>query len=187
MNWSTDHTLSEELASRAHAAARLGDEAGAKQLFEKAAEAESSALNSVKIDKSRTYGITAVSAASLWYKAENYARARQTITSALAKKNLPEFAAEQLRELRSSIDEAESIISRNVAWYRDKTFVPLATAVGLVCASVIVAVAVISEDALTGHVHFLLLFAQLVAVIGNMAAVVFPLLRKGRSRSQSDD
>ena len=68
MTWLEHHKESERFASDAEIASHQGDPALAQQLYAKAAQAEERALRDVVLDKSRTYGITAVSAVALYYK-----------------------------------------------------------------------------------------------------------------------
>jgi hypothetical protein len=99
MSWSVYHQESERAAEEAHAALRRGNVAQAKLLFIEAARAESNALESVASDKPRTIGITAISTASLWYKAGELLTSEQTAYKALAIPNIPAFAILELREL----------------------------------------------------------------------------------------
>jgi len=70
MSWATLHRTSEELASHAHNALRRGAVAEAESFFAQAAEGEEQALAQLVLaDKPRTFGIMAVSAVALWYKA----------------------------------------------------------------------------------------------------------------------
>ncbi|HME56926.1 MAG TPA: hypothetical protein VKF63_01200, partial [Terracidiphilus sp.] len=77
MTWIEFHTASEIAAIEAEEAYRSGDATNARLLYEKAAESEQKALVAVDSAKTRTKGITAVSAVALWYKAAAYKRAEQ--------------------------------------------------------------------------------------------------------------
>ena len=104
MSWLTHHQTSEAAASEAHAARRRGDEALATSLFADAAKAELLALKHLSVsEKPRTFGVTAVSAASLLYKAERQQEAEQLAHSMLGQAGLPDFATDQLREILQSI------------------------------------------------------------------------------------
>lgn len=103
MSWLSWHEISEVKAAGAHAAARGGDALLARQSFREAAEAESKALEELDVTKLRTYGITAVSATSLWFKAEELEEAERTALRFLSCENLPQFAVQQLRELVQSV------------------------------------------------------------------------------------
>ena len=102
MSWDDHHKKSERMAGDAEAAklqARLDD---ALRLYRCAAEEESAALDELDNSKPRTLGITAVSAAALWYKSRDPDRAEQIAHRWLAQP-LPMFAVEQLRELLQRI------------------------------------------------------------------------------------
>jgi hypothetical protein len=103
MSWLTHHQSSEIAASEAHAARRQGDEALATRLFAEAASEELLALKHINVvEKPRTFGVTAVSAAALLYKAELSREAEQFAHSILAQPGLPGFATDQLREILQS-------------------------------------------------------------------------------------
>jgi hypothetical protein len=107
MSWSHWHAESEKLASQAQLEARTGDLAAARSTYAKAADAEHKALLAVDESKQRTLGITAVSAASLWFKAGAFDRAAQVCYLMLGR-NLPTFALEQLKALVQAIWIEES-------------------------------------------------------------------------------
>jgi hypothetical protein len=83
MTWSDFHQRSEALASEAFLAVRAGQVDQATALYAQAAEAEERALHALEPSKVRTLGITAVSAASLWFKAREYQRAERLIFTML--------------------------------------------------------------------------------------------------------
>jgi hypothetical protein len=62
---------------------RQHDDLRAKKLFEQAAWAEANALDAVSPTKARTFGVTAVSAVSPWYKSENLEEAARLAHQAL--------------------------------------------------------------------------------------------------------
>lgn len=104
MTWADHHKASEAAAAEAHAARRAGQEENAKILFAKAAVEEVTALRCIKVEeKPRTYGITAVSAVALSYKAGELLQAERLAHSILAAEALPAFAVDQLRELLQTI------------------------------------------------------------------------------------
>jgi len=103
MTWLTYHRQSETLAQQAHESLRAGDKDGANQLFTQAAELERQALDSLDRSKTQTRGITAVSAAALWYKAGEFDRACQLAYSQLSDGALAEFARFQLEELVQTV------------------------------------------------------------------------------------
>ena len=115
MSWLTHHQTSEEAASEAHAARRSGDEALAVSLFAAAAKAELLALKDLNLEeKPRTFGVTAVSAAALLYKAEQRREAEQLAHSMLGQPGLPDFATDQLREILQSIWNEQAQASAGV-------------------------------------------------------------------------
>jgi hypothetical protein len=103
MTWLTFHRESETLAQNAHESLRAGDKDGARRLFSQAAELERQALDSLAPGKSKTRGITAVSAAALLYKADEFEQACQLAYSQLRDNALAEFARFQLEELVQTI------------------------------------------------------------------------------------
>ncbi|MCA8232437.1 hypothetical protein [Burkholderia vietnamiensis] len=103
MDWLTLHKESEAFAREAHEALRNGDTPVAKANFRKAAEVEARALECLDVSKVRTRGITAVSAASLWYKADGFNEACALAYQQLGIGGLPDFAIEQLEDLIQSV------------------------------------------------------------------------------------
>ncbi len=103
MSWIEHHTQSELFAAEAEVALRRGDADRARELYGKAAEAETSALQDLDTGKSRTFGISAVSAVSLWYKGKNLEQAQTVAYKWLASSLLPSFAVEQLKGLLQAI------------------------------------------------------------------------------------
>jgi hypothetical protein len=90
------------MAGEAEAAKLQGRPDDALRLYRCAAEEESVALDEVDKSKPRTLGVTAVSAAALWYKSRDPERAEQVAHTWLAHP-LPVFAVEQLRDLLQRI------------------------------------------------------------------------------------
>jgi hypothetical protein len=103
MAWADLHSQSANLASEAEAALRQGDVEKARLLYAQAAEAEARGLEQLDVSKKRTLGISAVSAASLWYKAAHYVEAQQLVYKWLSSGVLPDFAEEQLQGLLQAI------------------------------------------------------------------------------------
>jgi hypothetical protein len=99
MTWADHHTQSARLAAEAELAVRQGAIAQAVDLYRLAAEAEARALAILDPTKTRTLGITAVSAVALCYKAHDYPQAERLTHTGLASNLLPPLAIEQLREL----------------------------------------------------------------------------------------
>ena len=103
MSWAECHRRSEHLAAEAETAVRRGERDRGIVLYAQAAEAEVQGLSELDPSKTRTLGISAVSAVSLWYKARNYEQAEAVAYHWLATGLLPEFATEQLQILLQSI------------------------------------------------------------------------------------
>jgi hypothetical protein len=103
MSWSMHHTESERYASQAEAALREGNSDRAAELYAQAAQADERALNDLDKGKKRTLGITAVSAASLWYKARDFRKAENVAYQWLSSQLLPPFAIDQLQDLLQTI------------------------------------------------------------------------------------
>ena len=111
MTWLEHHEQSERFASDAQIASHHGDRALAQQLYANAAKAEEQALREVDPAKSRTYGITAVSAVALRYKAGQNAAAGALAQRCLASDTLPGFARRQLDDLQDAINQAVRNVS----------------------------------------------------------------------------
>jgi hypothetical protein len=99
MSWAASHGDSEKFASAAHEALRLRDSGRADELFKRAAQAESAALEAIGPDKPRTLGVTAVSAVALWYKAGMLEQAALLAHKASTLDGMPAFALHDLREI----------------------------------------------------------------------------------------
>src|SRR5262245_39183158 len=103
MTWSEHHALSEKLAAQAEAAALQGDSTRARELYREAGREESQALRALDSSKSRTLGVSVVSAASLLYKAQDFSEAEALIHRYMADYTLPLFASDELRGILQSI------------------------------------------------------------------------------------
>jgi len=68
-----------------------------------AAEAEVAALQALDISKSRTLGITVVSASALWFKGQEFGKSKRLAYRWLATETLPEFAIDELEEILREI------------------------------------------------------------------------------------
>lgn len=100
MTWIDHHQRSERAAAAAHEALRAGSEAVARAQFADAAAEEAMALSFLDpAEQARTFGITAVSAVALAFKAGRYADAERWACETLARASVPPFARLQLREL----------------------------------------------------------------------------------------
>jgi hypothetical protein len=103
MTWAELHGESERLAIEAQTALRARNTEQAIQRYKQAAEAERRALDQLDVSKTRTRGITAVSAVALWFKAHEYLLAEQLAYAMLADPHIPEFARDDLRNLVQAI------------------------------------------------------------------------------------
>ena len=99
MSWIEHHENSERLASQAQVVAQEGRWDEARALYARAADVEESAIADLDRSKVHTLGISAVSAASLHYKANELARAGAVAARWLRFEGLPAFARDQLRLL----------------------------------------------------------------------------------------
>ena len=99
MSWLEHHTRSEEYVSQAEESYRQHDNDQSAALYRLAAEAEINALEDLALNKMRTIGITAVSAVSLYYKAQEFLQAKRLAHKWLSTELLPPFAIEELEEL----------------------------------------------------------------------------------------
>jgi len=108
MTWADYHSESERLATEAELAFRSGNIERGVELYRRAAEAETKALDELPSDKPRTIGITAVSAVALWYKAHEYAAGAKLAHKWLGVEVLAEFAVDQLNQLLQLIWTAEA-------------------------------------------------------------------------------
>jgi hypothetical protein len=114
MSWISHHSQSEHYAKLASEAKREHNNARAIELYRLAAEAEILALKALKPTKTRTIGITAVSAASLLYKAQEFRSSEQLAYQWLITDLLPTFAIRQLQELLQAIwSERETVQKRS--------------------------------------------------------------------------
>ena len=114
MSWIEHHKISESLASQAQAALDEGRRQDALTLFVRAARAEDRAITDLNPSKVRTLGVSAVSAASLYYKAAEFELANSAATQWLNSDLVPGFAKEQLRSLCQAI-QAEQTRARTDA------------------------------------------------------------------------
>jgi hypothetical protein len=103
MSWLIHHSKSEKLASEAAAASKMGDKDRALEYYCMAAKEEELALLSLTKEKMRTIGITAISAASLYFKGENFCKSEKIAHQYLAYEDLPLFAVNQLKTILKTI------------------------------------------------------------------------------------
>lgn len=103
MSWQKYHQESETLAAKAHTLRREGRTEDAKKQFSLAGAQEAKALDYLDSSKPRTYGITAVSATALFYKAGETSVAQSLAMQSLEQPFLPNFARNELRSMLQSI------------------------------------------------------------------------------------
>ncbi len=109
MIWLEHHIQSEQFASDAEVSSHRGERAAAIELYAKAAEAEERALSELDPSKLRTYGIIAVSAVALHYKAAMSDKASVLAHRLLGSATpLPYFARRQLDDLLDSIKREQA-------------------------------------------------------------------------------
>lgn len=103
MTWALYHEESERFASEAEIASRGGNSIRSLELYMKAANAEVKALNQLDSTKTRTLGVTVVSAVALLYKARDYIKAQRLAHQWLSTDSLPGFAVDELQLLLQTI------------------------------------------------------------------------------------
>lgn len=103
MTWLEHHRESERLAYDAELHTHRGEAEQSKGAYRQAAAAEERALNDLDRSKQRTYGITAVSAAALYFKGGLLREAESLACAHLGTKNIPGFAQVQLRDILQMI------------------------------------------------------------------------------------
>ena len=109
MTWLEHHRTSEYYAQLADDAAHQQNPQQAKILYSQAAQAEHLALADLNPTKTKTLGITVISAVALNLKANELRRAEQTAHHWLATDLLPPFAIKALRELLLDIWQQQSL------------------------------------------------------------------------------
>jgi hypothetical protein len=123
MSWLVHHTRSEGYASQAQELLRRHEGDQAAELYRLAAKAETNALNNVDFSKTRTLGITAVSAVSLYFKAQEFLQARKLAHKWLATDLLPAFAVEELEDLLQVIRFEESRVKSGIQFIEGEVLV----------------------------------------------------------------
>jgi hypothetical protein len=123
MSWLVHHTQSEGYASEAEELRRRHKSDRAAELYRLAAEAEVNALNNLDPSKTRTIGITVVSAASFYFKAQEFLQARKTAHKWLATDLLPSFAVEELKDLLQFIRFEESRVKSGIQFIEGEVIV----------------------------------------------------------------
>jgi hypothetical protein len=123
MSWLAHHIQSEGYASKAEELRRQHERSRAAEFYRLSAEAEVNALNNLDPSKTRTIGITAVSAASLYFKAQEFLQARKIAHKWLATDLLPSFAVEELEDLLQFIRFEESRIRSGIQFIEGEVLV----------------------------------------------------------------
>jgi hypothetical protein len=123
MSWLKHHTLSEEYASKAENFYRQQESIHAVKFYCLAAEEEAKALENLDTSKTRTIGITVVSAASLYYKAQEFLQAKRISHKWLATDLLPTFAIDELEELIQVIHYEESRAKSGIEFTKGEVLV----------------------------------------------------------------
>jgi hypothetical protein len=116
MSWSKLHEVSENYACDADVARWRGDADVARANYVAAARWEERALKEIGSDDPETYGITAVSAAALFYKGKEFAEAEKVAREALAAHWLPKFAKEQLDEIIEAVGLDRAKVDNLLQW-----------------------------------------------------------------------
>jgi len=117
MTWREHHERSDAHAWDADIAKARGDIDSARRSFALAAQAEETAIGEISPNKARTYGVTVVSAASLYREAQLATEAERVAHTYLASGLLPEFAKTQLRELLHALwdEQARAVAGIDLA------------------------------------------------------------------------
>lgn len=123
MSWALFHTESERLAAAAEVASRSGQHEDATRLYREAAKAEENALQALEPAKERTRGITAISAASLHYKASDFETAESLALRYLATAQLPPFAVLELQSLLKTLWSEIEIAAAGLSFSKQDIFV----------------------------------------------------------------
>lgn len=118
-----NHIESSQFASLAEIAFRKSNFAEAKDYYRKAGELEVRALGELDHSKVRTFGVTVVSAVSLFYKAHDFERAEQLSHMYLGQEGLPPFASEQLRDLLQTIWNDKALESHDIQFTHGEVLV----------------------------------------------------------------
>lgn len=123
MSWLVHHTRSEGYASQAEELRRRNEIDRAANLCRLAADAEVNALDNLNPSKIRTIGITAVSAVSLYFKAQEFGQAKKLAHKWLATDLLPAFAVEELEDLLQVIRFDESRVKSGIQFIEGEVLV----------------------------------------------------------------
>ncbi len=103
MTWAEFHSKSEQLAIQAGVENRARNSDKAIALYKAAADFEQRALLALDSSKTRTRGITAVSAVALHYKGRDFDASERLAYLMLSDASIPDFAKTELRNLVQAI------------------------------------------------------------------------------------
>ena len=103
MTWRAHHRESERIASEADEMKRQGNEARARTLYARAAAEERNAIADLEPTKHRTFGITAVAIASLYFQGGLYDDAERAACDFIASERISDYGRHELRMLLTSI------------------------------------------------------------------------------------
>ncbi len=123
MSWVEHHSKSEKFASEAQAARKQGDINKALDYYNLAAKEEELALSLLDITKTRTLGITVISAASLYFKAEDFQKAEKIAHQYLAGETLPSFAIEQLQSILRAVWNEKTFKEAGITFVKGEVLV----------------------------------------------------------------
>jgi hypothetical protein len=126
MNWLTEHRKSEQYAANAESAMRLGNVDEATRYYTLAADAEATALKLIDYDKVKTFGITAVSAASLYFKGNDLDKSEEISIWSLSQPITPVFAKEQLKSIIQTIWNERIFRESGIEFVRGELLVSVA-------------------------------------------------------------
>ncbi len=132
---SSYHRDAEELAACAEDAVRGGDRTRGRRLYLRAAECERRALEQVQDSSSRTWGILAVSTASLYMKSGDQT-ARECVLSLLARDGVRQDFRQELELILTEIDSARQVAASKGNDVSEKTELPVTRAADQVSLSV---------------------------------------------------
>lgn len=102
-----NHRESEILSYEANKLMLEGNIEKARHLYAKAAELEKIALKSISPQKTRTFGILAVSAVALYYKSRDFNSTLEIAKELMEQQQLPDFARLQIQEILDEIQVNE--------------------------------------------------------------------------------
>ena len=103
MSWREHHRRSEEIAGEADVAMRVGNVRHAQELYRRAADEERLAIADLDPSKVRTFSISAVAIASIYFQGQLFDEAERTACEFFASDRASDWARQELRTLLVSI------------------------------------------------------------------------------------